>query len=98
MYQSKSDLPETLKEYLTEDLQEIYLEGYQRSWEEYEDFRGGEAGREAVAHRDAMAAVERDHVYHEETGMWYVKGEEPGEEEEHEEDLIDKVKGIIENL
>jgi hypothetical protein len=37
-------------------------------------------------------------VYHEETGTWYVKGEEPEEEEEHEEGLIDRVKGILEDL
>lgn len=97
MYESKSDLPQTLREYLPEDLQEIYLEAYQKSWEEYEEFRGGEAGREAVAHRDAMTAVEREHVYHEETGEWYKKGEEPQEEEE-EEGLLESLKEVVQDL
>jgi cation transport regulator len=98
MYKSKSDLPKTLKEYLPEDLQEIYLEAYQKSWKEYEEYRGGEAGREAVAHRDAMAAVEREHVYHEETGNWYKKGEEPQEEEREEEGLLESLKETIQGL
>jgi cation transport regulator len=96
MYESKSDLPETLREYLPEDLQEIYLEAYQKSWEQYEDYRGGDASQEAVAHRDAMMAVRHDHVYHEETGKWYRKGEQPEEEEKH--GLLDEVKEIVENL
>jgi cation transport regulator len=97
MYETKSDLPETLREYLPEDLQEIYLEAYQKSWEAYEDFRGGEAGQEAVAHRDAMMAVKHNHVYHEETGQWYRKGEEP-EEEEEEKGLLDGLKEMVEEL
>jgi len=96
MYKSKSDLPETLRGYLPEDLQEIYLEAYQKSWEEYEEFRGGEADRDSVAHRDAMMAVKRDHVYHEETGKWYPKGEKP--EEEEQEGLLDSLKEKVENL
>jgi cation transport regulator ChaB len=96
MYKSKSDLPSTLREYLPEDLQEIYLEAYQRSWKGYEEFRGGEAGKEAVAHRDAMMAVQHDHVYHEETGKWYRKGEEP--EEEEEQGLLETLKERVKNL
>ena len=65
-------------------------------WQQYEDFRGGEAGQEAVAHRDAMMAVQRDHVYHEETGAWYRKGEEP--EEEEEQGFIDSLKEMVEDL
>jgi cation transport regulator len=96
MYKSKSDLPETLREYLPEELQEIYLEAYQKSWEKYKEFRGGEAGQEAVAHRDAMMAVGRDHVYREETGRWYRKGEEP--EEEEESGFLDNLKEMVEDL
>jgi len=87
-----SDLPETLPE----DLQEIYLEAYQKSWEEYQELRGGDAGQEAVAHRDAMIAVKRDHVYHDESGKWYRKGEVP--EEEKEQGLLDSLKETIEDL
>jgi cation transport regulator len=97
MYEKKSDLPETLRAYLPERLQEIYLEAYQEAWENYEESRGGEAGREAVAHRDAMMAVEQDHVYSEETGKWHLKGEEP-EEEKEEKGLLDSVKEMVEDL
>jgi nuclear transport factor 2 (NTF2) superfamily protein len=43
-----------------------------------------------------MRTVEHDHVYHEETGNWYRKGEEP--EEEEEQGLLDTVKEMVENL
>jgi cation transport regulator ChaB len=96
MYKKKNDLPKTLREYLPEDLQVIYLEAYQRSWQEYERFRGGEAGREAVAHRDAMVTVKRDYTYHQGTGKWYPKGEEP--EEEEEQGFLEGLKEMVEDL
>jgi cation transport regulator len=98
MYKSKSDLPKTLREYLPEELQDIYLKAYQRAWEEYEDTQGGDIGREAVAHRDAMMAVEHDYVYHEDMGKWYAKGEEPVAEEKRQENIVDRVKDFVEGL
>jgi cation transport regulator len=98
MYENKSDLPKTLREYLPEDLQELYLKAYQRAWEQYEDYQGGDVGREAVAHRDAMMAIEHKYTYHEDTGKWYAKGEEPGEEEKKKESLLDKVKEFVTGL
>jgi cation transport regulator ChaB len=96
MYKNKSDLPESLQDYLTEELQEIYLEAYQQSWENYEEHKGGELDREGVAHRDAMVAVTKDHTFDEDTGKWYRKGEEPSEEED--QGLLDNVKDFVEHL
>ena len=84
MYQNKSDLPETLRDHLPDELQDIYLDAYQKSWQNYEEHEGGEMGREGVAHRDAMQAVEREYVFHRDSGKWYRKGEEPEEEESEE--------------
>jgi cation transport regulator len=89
MYKSKSDLPETLQDYLPEKLQEIYLEAYQKTWEEYEERMGGEANRSTVAHRNGMMAVQRDYEFDDESGQWHPKGEKPQEEED---------KGLIENI
>jgi hypothetical protein len=52
-------------------------------------------GQESVAHRDAWSAVTREYVKDESTGRWYPEGELP-EEEEEDEGLIDKIKGVFE--
>lgn len=99
MYKSIKDLPETLRHYLPEDLQKIYLEGFQKSWEKYEEDRGGEMGREGVAHRDGMIAVQQEYVHDDETGRWYRKGEEPKKDEEAEEQsLLDDLTDQLEDL
>jgi cation transport regulator ChaB len=94
MCNGKNHLPKTLRRHAPEELQEIYLEAYQNFWREYKKIRrGGEAGRDAVAHRDAMVAVRRDHLYHQQAGTWYRKGEEPQEEEER--DVFDSLEEMI---
>jgi cation transport regulator ChaB len=95
-YEKTSELPDMVRDYLTEDLQEIYMKAYNEVYENYTEDRGGEAGREAVAHRQGMEAVERDYTYIEEEGKWYPKGEEPtGEEEEADKGIIDQVKDLL---
>ena len=84
MYKKKSDLPESLRQHLPDELQEIYLEAYQKSWEEYEEEEGGELGREGVAHRDGMMAVQLDYVHDDDTGEWRRKEESPEQEGEEE--------------
>ena len=72
------------------------MEAYNEAYEEYTEDQGGEAGREAVAHRQGMEAVERDHTYVEEEGKWYPKGElHEGEEEEADKGIIDQVKDLL---
>jgi cation transport regulator ChaB len=92
MYENLNDLPEAIRKHIPQkNLQEIYLKSYQESWETYEEYRGGEASREAVAHRDAMNAVKTDHVYDKETARWYRKGEVPEEEEEKDEGVLEQI-------
>ena len=69
MYKTLDDLPEPIRTHIPDpQLQTIYLDAYTRSWNDYEVFRGGDAGREAVAHRDALNAVKRDYVYNPDNG------------------------------
>lgn len=96
-YEKKSDLPETMQETMPERAQEIYIEAYNEAYEKYKERRGGEAGQEAVAHRDAMHAVKQEYVHDSETGNWYVKGQEPKEEEE-EQGLLDKIRDAVDDL
>jgi cation transport regulator ChaB len=87
-YKKISDLPETLRATLPKEGQKIYLDAYKKAWDTYEEEQGGEAGRQPVAHRNAMTAVQRDFVHDSESGRWRRKGTEPGEKEE----------GIIESI
>lgn len=64
-------LSETLRDVLPEKAQEIYVKAYQRSWENYKEGKGGEMGREGVAHRDAMNAVQKYYYLDTEKGKWY---------------------------
>ncbi len=81
-YEKIEDLPESLRNDLPDEAQEIYLEAYQKSWDSFKEEMGGDLGQEAVAHRDAMHAVKQEFVEDKEKGLWYRKGEEPEEEEE----------------
>ena len=94
-YKNISDLPDTLRQSLPEEAQEIYIAAYNKSWENYEEaVEPGEQDRAAVAHRDGWAAVNHEFVHDKEKGVWYHKGEEPDETEE-DESLIDKVKDVL---
>ncbi len=90
-YESKQDLPQTLQDTLPEEAKDIYVEAYQKAWEEYKEWEGGELGQQSVAHQKAMAAVKREYTKMEETGKWYAKGEEP-EEEGEEDGILDTLK------
>lgn len=96
MYENLNDLPDTLRDTLPEEAQRIYLDAYKRAYEDYEEFRGGEAGREAVAHRDAMHAVKQEYVHKSDSGKWYRKGEEPAEDKEDEDEgLLDSLRDMV---
>jgi cation transport regulator len=88
-YEELGDLPETLRTTLPREAQEVYLEAYKKAWDEYTEEEGGQAGREAVANRNAMAAVEKGFVHDSESGKWRRRGEETKEA---------KRKGIIESI
>lgn len=94
-YDNVQDLPATMRDTMPQEALEIYLEAYNDAFEGYEEAKGGEAGREAVAHRDAMHAVKRVFVHHDDTHKWYRKGEEPEPEEEEEGGIIDTLKNLV---
>ena len=90
-YKNKADLSDYLRNSMPEDAQELYIKVYNKSWKEYdEDEILGKQSREAVAHRDGWAAVNREFVHDEENGVWYRRGEEPAETEE-DETILDRL-------
>lgn len=93
-YESIRDLPATLRDTMPQEALEMYLEVYKEALEGYEEAKGGEAGREAVAHRDAMHAVKHEFVHDDDTHQWYRKGEVPKQDEE-EEGFIDRLKDLV---
>jgi cation transport regulator ChaB len=96
-YEKTSDLPKTLRETMPEDVLEVYLQAYNESYEHYEKKSGGEAGQDAVAHRDAMHTVNQEFTHDSETGKWHRKGEEP-QEEEKEQGLLERIEERVKEL
>ncbi|MCU5774864.1 putative cation transport regulator ChaB [Erwiniaceae bacterium BAC15a-03b] len=73
-YQSKSELPESVKNVLPAHAQEIYKEAFNSAWDQYKDKqeRRGDESREEVAHKVAWAAVK--HQYHKgDDDKWHKK-------------------------
>jgi len=97
MYESIRELPDTVTDVLPDEAQEIYLEAYNKSWDMYDEEQAGEMSQEAVANRDAWAAVKRQYTRHEKTGHWYPEGELPEEGEEGAEEggLIDTLQDMV---
>lgn len=73
-YDSKSELPDSVRNNLPAHAQEIYRKAFNSAWDEYSDpeDRRGNSGREETAHKVAWAAVKTE--YHKEGDKW-VKGE-----------------------
>jgi len=95
-YEKTEDLPDTIRDVLPEEAQDIYLEAYQRSYDNYQEGEGGELSRESVAHRDGWTAVQQEYEQDKETGEWHRRGEEITEEgEEGERGVIDKLKDLV---
>lgn len=63
-YQTLKELPESVRDNLPHQAQEIYKEAYNSAWEEYADpsSRRDDASREEVAHRVAWAAVKKKYT------------------------------------
>jgi cation transport regulator len=62
-YQTRSDLPDSVRNVLPHHAQEIYKEAFNSAWDRYKDpeDRRGDASREETAHRVAWAAVKNDY-------------------------------------
>lgn len=58
-YQSRAQLPDSVKNVLPTHAQEIYKEAFNSAWDEYKDpgDRRGDATREQAAHAVAWSAV-----------------------------------------
>lgn len=72
-YDSKSELPESVRDALPKHAQEIYREAYNSAWDQYEDpeDRRGDASREETAHKVAWSAVKEE--YEKDNGKWKKK-------------------------
>jgi cation transport regulator len=95
-YQTVEDLSDVLKNVLPDEAQTIYLETYQESWQNYESWKGGEMGRDGLAHRNAMGAVMRNYELDEDSGTWHKRGKEV--QGEADENLLDEVLQYLEGL
>ena len=63
-YNTKSQLPDNVKDNLPSHAQEIYKEAFNSAWDEYKDpkDRRDDADREEVAHRVAWSAVKQKYT------------------------------------
>lgn len=95
VYKNSSDLPETLRRTLPTDAQKVYIDAYNESMSGNLPTGASDMPRESTAHAVAWQAVERDFVKNEQNGKWYRRGEEPSEEEQSDESIIDKIKNIF---
>ncbi|MAT99683.1 MAG: cation transport regulator ChaB [Anaerolineaceae bacterium] len=72
-YQSIKELPDSVKDNLPKQAQEIYKEAFNNAWDQYADpeDRRGDASREETAHRVAWSAVKQE--YEKQNGRWTKK-------------------------
>jgi cation transport regulator len=73
-YESREDLPESVKHVLPEHAQDIYKAAFNHAWEEYKhsEDRQEAATREETAHHVAWSAVKQK--YHQgDDGCWHPK-------------------------
>ncbi|MFO7766725.1 MAG: ChaB family protein [Pelovirga sp.] len=68
-YHSLKELPESVRQALPKQAQEIYLAAFNNAWDQYKDDeqRRGDASREEVAHKVAWSAVKQKYEKHEQT-------------------------------
>lgn len=73
-YDSKNELPDSVKHVLPSHAQEIYKEAFNSAYDEYKSpkDRRGDADREETAHRVAWAAVKKKYKKGED-GKWHEK-------------------------
>lgn len=97
MYDRIEELPETIRDVLPPEAQEIYREAYNQSWDSYDETKTSEMSQEAVANRDAWAAVKREFTKDDATRKWYPVGEAPERDEnagEEEEGILDAFEDL----
>jgi len=65
-YDKVSDLPDSVKENLSEHAQQIYLAAFNKAWDKYSDpgQRSGDDSREETSHKVAWNAVKEKVKHH----------------------------------
>jgi cation transport regulator len=72
-YENKSELPPTIRDILPEHAQDLYLQAYQKAWDEYEEGQGY-LSRDTMAHQQGYTAVRHEYVQDQGTGKWHLIG------------------------
>lgn len=72
-YRSVRELPDSVKNNLPKNAQEIYKEAFNSAWDQYSDpkERRGDASQEETAHKVAWSAVKEK--YEKQNGRWVKK-------------------------
>jgi cation transport regulator len=92
-YENQKDLPATIMHVLPDDAQEVYLETYNRAWDEYDQETTGDMSRHSVAHRQAWATIEQAFERDPNSGTWQRKGEQPAEYDAR--NFLEKVRDAL---
>jgi cation transport regulator len=76
-YDSRQELPDSVKDNLPQQAQDIYREAYNSAWDQYADpdERRGDESREATAHKVAWSAVKQKYEKNED-GDWVEKDDD----------------------
>jgi cation transport regulator len=95
-YQSKEELPETLRKTMPEEAQTVYVNAYNEALKGDLPTAGGQLSNESAAHAVAWQAVELEFEKSAD-GKWHRRGAAPeeGEEEESEGGLLKKIKNLF---
>jgi cation transport regulator ChaB len=92
-YETKKNLPPTITNVLPVDAQGVYLETYNRAWDEFDQETTGDLSRHSIAHRQAWETIERVFARDVNTGAWEHKGGEVAEYDARS--FLDKVRDAI---
>jgi cation transport regulator ChaB len=92
-YENQKDLSATITHVLPDDAQKVYLETYNRAWDEYDQETIGDMSRHSVAHRQAWATIEQAFERDPNSGTWQRRGEQIAEYDARS--FLDKVRDAL---
>jgi cation transport regulator ChaB len=95
-YESKKDLPATVTQVLPDDAQKVYLETYNRAWDEHNQETKGDMSRHSVAHRQGWATIQRAFERDPNSGAWQRKGEQAAEYDARS--FLEKVRDALASI
>ena len=93
-YQNVNDLPPTIRDVLPEGAQKLYLDAYNRAWQEYDEDAAIGQSRGTLAHQQGWVAVRHEYVQDQGTGLWHRRGEIEDKDQEPK-GLIAKIKSLF---